>query len=61
MTVALVAPAQEVAATAVAASAQPVLVGKKRVEVDGITVVVSRKGPTAMGRDGEALSARKPE
>lgn len=61
VTVALVAPAQEVAATAVAASAQPVLVGKKRVEVDGITVVVSRKAAAAMGLDGEALSARKPE
>jgi ABC-type uncharacterized transport system substrate-binding protein len=61
VTVALVAPAEEVAATAVAASAQPVLVGKKRVEVDGISVIVSRKAAAAIGLDGEALSARKLE
>jgi ABC-type uncharacterized transport system substrate-binding protein len=61
VTVALVAPAVEVAATAVAASAQPVLVGKKRVEVDGITVIVSRKAAAAIGLNGEALSARKLE
>jgi ABC-type uncharacterized transport system substrate-binding protein len=61
VTVALVAPAGEVAATAVAASAQPVLVGKKRVEVDGITVIVSRKAAAAIGLNGEALSARKLE
>ena len=61
VTVALVAPAEEVAAAAVAASAQPVLVGKKRVEVDGIAVIVSRKAATAIGLDGEALGARKLE
>jgi ABC-type uncharacterized transport system substrate-binding protein len=61
VTVALVAPAEEVAAAAVAASAQPVLVGKKRVEVDGIAVIVSRKAAAAIGLDGEALSARKLE
>jgi ABC-type uncharacterized transport system substrate-binding protein len=61
VTVALVAPADQVAAAAVAASAQPVLVGKKRVEVDGIAVIVSRKAATAIGLEGEALIARKLE
>lgn len=61
VTVALVAPAQEAAAAAIAASAQPVLVGKKRVEVEGIEVIVSRKAVTAIGLDGEALRAQKLE
>jgi ABC-type uncharacterized transport system substrate-binding protein len=58
VTVALVAPPEEVASVAVAASAQPVTVGKKRVEVEGLSVIVSRKAAAAIGLSGEALHAK---
>jgi ABC-type uncharacterized transport system substrate-binding protein len=61
VTVSLVAPAAEVASAAVAASAQPVTIGKKRLEVEGIEVIVSRKAAAAIGLDGGALDAQKLE
>ena len=61
VTVSLVAPPDEVASVAVAASAQPVTVGKKRVEVEGIHVIVSRKAAAAIGLIGEALHAQRLE
>jgi ABC-type uncharacterized transport system substrate-binding protein len=59
VTVALVAPPDQVAAAAIAASTQPVMLGKKRVEVDGIAVIVSRKAAADIGLNGEALGAQK--
>jgi ABC-type uncharacterized transport system substrate-binding protein len=59
VTIALVAPPDQVAAVAVAAAAQPVMLGKKRVEVDGMAVIVSRKAATDIGLNGEALGAQK--
>jgi ABC-type uncharacterized transport system substrate-binding protein len=59
VTIALVAPPDQAAAVAVAAAAQPVLLGKKRVEVDAMEVIVSRKAATDIGLSAEALGAQK--
>lgn len=57
VTVSIVAPAQAVAASAIAAAQTPVLMGKKRVDVDGFLVLVSRKEAEAVGINPEALGA----
>jgi hypothetical protein len=57
VTVSIVAPPQAVAATAVAAAQNPVVIGKKRVDVDAFTVVVSRREAEAVGINPEAIGA----
>jgi hypothetical protein len=61
VTVGLVAPADAAATAAVGASGAPVRVGKKRVDADGTTVIVSRKGAAAVGLVPEALGAQRLE
>jgi ABC-type uncharacterized transport system substrate-binding protein len=56
VSVALVAPPQAAASAAVEAAASPVLIGKKRVEVDSQQVVLAR--PSAQGPETPALAAR---
>jgi hypothetical protein len=59
VTLALVAPADAAADLAVGASGDPVRVGKRRVEVSGAEVVVSRAGAAAVGLDPGALGAHR--
>jgi hypothetical protein len=61
VTVSLVAPPEEAAAAAIAASAQPVLIGKKRLEVEGMAVVLSSKrtGQPSPERTGDSSSERR--
>lgn len=59
VTLALVAPPAAIAKAAAEAAKQPLLVGKKRVEVEQMQVVVSRKGAEAVGLSPEALGAQK--
>lgn len=59
VTIALVPPPEQAAAVAIAAAAQPVTLGKKRVEVDAMEVIVSRKAAADIGLSGEALGAQK--
>ncbi len=61
VTVALVASPDDAAAAAVGVGNEPVLVGKKRVEVSGMLVVVSRKAAATISLNPEALSAQKIE
>jgi len=57
VTVSLVARPEDAAKAAIAASAQPVLIGKKRLEVEGMAVVTAKKaGDGAAG--GEARRAQ---
>ena len=57
VTASIVAPPEAIAAAAVAASAEPVNVGKKRVDVEGAVVIVSRKSAKSLGMDPEAMGA----
>ncbi len=59
VTVVLVAPADATAAAAVGASGEPVLVGKRRVEVPGTVVIASRKSAASIGLSPEALGAQR--
>jgi putative ABC transport system substrate-binding protein len=59
VTVTLVAPATASAAAAVQAAREPVSVGKKRVEADGMIITVSRKEAQAVGLDAEAIGAHR--
>jgi ABC-type uncharacterized transport system substrate-binding protein len=59
VTLALVAPASAMAKAASEAAQQPQTVGKKRVEVDEMQVVVSPKAAAAIGTSPEALGARR--
>ena len=57
VTLSLVASPEATAAVAVEASRDPVFVGKRRVEVDRLRVVVSRRPAAAIGLRPEALGA----
>ena len=57
VTASIVAPPEAIAAAAVAAAATPVKVGKKRVDVEGSVVIVSRKSAEALGMNPEAMGA----
>jgi ABC-type uncharacterized transport system substrate-binding protein len=57
--VSLLTSAEAAADAAVGASSDPVLVGKKRVEVTALHVVVSREAAAAVGWRAEALGAQK--
>ena len=57
VTVSLVALPAEAAEAAIAASAQPVLIGKKRLEVAGMAVVLAKKAGDAPVAAGEASHA----
>jgi hypothetical protein len=59
VTLALVTSAAATAQAAVDASREPVLVGKRRVDVDHLTVIASRKGAGAMGLSPETLGATR--
>ena len=59
VTVTMVAPPEASATAAVEASRSPVSVGKKRVEVDGLMIAVSRKEAQAVGLDAEGLGAQR--
>ncbi len=61
VTLALVASAAATAQAAVTAARDPVLVGKKRVDVDNVTVIASRKGLGAMGLSPEVLGVSRLE
>ena len=58
VTVSLVARPEEAAEAAIAASAQPVLIGKKRLEVEGMAVVTAKKAGDGAASGGEALRAQ---
>jgi hypothetical protein len=58
VTVSLVARPEEAAEAAIAASAQPVLIGKKRLEVEGMAVVAAKKAGDGAASGGEALRAQ---
>ncbi|MCL4821304.1 MAG: hypothetical protein KJ067_19840 [Vicinamibacteria bacterium] len=59
VTLALVAPPAAMAKAATEAAQQPQTVGKKRIEVDQMQVVVSRKAAEAIGANPEALGAQR--
>ncbi len=61
VTAVLVTPPAAVAAMAAQAAQEKVTVGKKRIEVDGATIIVSRKAATAIGLNPEALGATRVE
>ena len=58
VTVSLVARPEEAAEAAIAASAQPVLIGKKRLEVEGMAVVMAKRTGDAAATSGEGTRAR---
>lgn len=59
VTLALVVPPAAMAQAAAEAADQPPAVGKKRIEVDQMQVVVSRKAAEAIGSSPEALGAHR--
>jgi hypothetical protein len=59
VTICLLAPPPEQAATAVAAAADVVRVGKKHVDVDDLRVIVSSPAARKAGLDPEALGANR--
>lgn len=56
---AMEAPAAAKATAALAASKEPVVLGKKRVEVEAAVLTVSKKDAEAIGLNAEALGAQK--
>jgi hypothetical protein len=59
ITVSIVAAPSAAAAAAVAASRDPVLMGKKRVDVEDAMIIVSRRAAEATGLDPEAMGAQR--